>query len=396
MSELFPELAKSVVSHILRNGVRIGEEDIDFKEALNRLHDLDIVAVHEHRYVKCAYRDDYDFLDREVLDCIGRIELDPAEEDYYCPECGQPIDNVEWKTAFIEYEVTLSPDGIEAYLNQVFKSLEAVEAVEKIGPAAFRVQMQEGMPLTVVVPDYGGIRHRFAGLFFAEPTLYIMASLVNEPVKTVIDERQYIQLGDVLSNSPYGIQETLKMAAVPIPGRRSLTEVEDKFDKMIARYDKRAWQFFEQDFIPALILHITENPALVQRYLETLRRLSGTIFGEYYVPIGGAGVPDLRPISKFELMNQLFSGNATGDAKCYPKSTLSYDDVVKVNYHLDSDPTGATMAVIYVSGDDIASTAWNAMMELRQPNSNWKVLILPKYLLLELVSALEATHLLDM
>jgi hypothetical protein len=396
MCELFPELDKAIVSHILRDGVRLKAEETIFSEALQCLLDLGIITTREHRYVRCAYKDDYDFLDRGVLGCPGRVDLDAVEEDYYCPECGQPIGDVEQKTVFVEYEVSLSLVGIESYLDQVLKSLEIVEEVEKVGLTAFCVQMQGEMPLTVVVPEYSEIRHRFAGLFFAEPTLYIIASPINEPVKTVLDEKQYIQLADLLSMSANEVQEVLMTAAAPISGRRSLIEAEARFDEMIARHGGRAWQFFEQDFIPALILHITESPELAQQYLNTLRKLSGTIFGEYHVPIGGAGVADLRPIDKFELMNQVFAGNATGDAKCYPKSTLSYNDVITVNYHLDSDPSGAKMAIIYVAGDEIASTAWNAMMELKQPAGSWKVIILPKYLLLELINAMEATHLLNM
>ena len=395
MSELFPELDKDLTCHILRHGIRLEGEDAIIRETLQCLQNLGIVTIQEHRYVKCAHRDDYDFLDREVLDCPGRLELDPGEEDYYCPECGQPIDDIERKAVFVEYEVTLNPDGIEGYLNQAFKSLEVVETVEKIGAAAFRAQMQEGMPLTVVMPDYAEIRHRFVGLFFAEPTLYIIASPINEPAKTAIEERQYIQLADVLSNSAAVIEEKLKIAAVPILGRRDLSEVEARFDEMIARQGDRYWQFFEQDFIPALVLHITENPALVQRYLESVRRLSGTIFGEYYVPIGGAGRTDLRPISKLEMMNQLIRGNSIGDAKCHRESTLTYKHIATVNLHLDKDPTADT-AVIYVANDNIASTAWDTVMDLRKQDGTWKMIILPKYFLLELITALEATHLLDM
>jgi hypothetical protein len=395
MSKLFPELDRELLRHILRNGARVKGENTIAGEVLQRLRDLGVVVTQEHTYVRCAYKDDYDFLDREVLDCPGRIELDSEDEDYYCPDCGQPIGDIERKTVFVEYEVRLSPVGIEEYLERVLESLEVVEAVEKTGMTAFEVKLQGGIFLKVVVPDYAEIRQRFVGLFFAEPTLYVIASSINEPVKTVLEERQYVQLADVLSSSVSAIQGILGTAAIPIPGRRSLREVEAKFDEMIARHGQRAWQFFEQDFVPVLIRHMTENPLLAQRYLEILRRLSGTVFGEFYVPIGGAGVADLRPIDKYRLMNQVFAGNATGDAKCYPKSALSYDDVIKVNYHLDSDPTEATMAIIYLAGDDVASTAWSAMMKLRQTNGAWKVIILPKYLLLELIDALEATHLLD-
>lgn len=395
MSKLFPELDRELVRHILRNGVRVTGENTTAGEVLQCLRALGLVTIQEHRYVRCAYRDDYDFLDRKVLDCPGRVELDSKVKDYYCPDCGQPIGDIERKTVSVEYEVRLSPDGIEGYLEHVLESLDVVEVVKKTGTTAFEVRLQGGMRLKVVVPDYAEIRHRFAGLFFAEPMLYVIASSINEPVKTVLEERQYIQLADVLSSSASAIQEILRTAAVPIPGRRDLSEVEARFDEMITRQGNRYWQFFEQDFIPALVLHITENPALVQRYLESIKRLSGTVFGEYYVPIGGAGRTDLRPISKLEMMNQLIRGNSIGDAKCHRESTLTYKHIATVNLHLDKDPVANT-AVIYVANDNIASTAWDTVMDLRKRDGTWKIIILPKYLLLELITTLEATHLLDM
>ncbi|MBN1310779.1 MAG: hypothetical protein JXB30_05105 [Anaerolineae bacterium] len=396
ISKLFPELDRHALRHLLRNNQRVESGDPVFADPLECLLEIGVITTREHTYVRCAYPDDYDYQERHDLACEGVVEIDPAEDEYYCPVSGDPIGDIERKTRFVEYEITLSPDGIERYLDQALGCLEAVDAVEKVGPAAFQVQVKERPLLSVVVADYAGVRRRSAGLFFAEPTLYVIASPINDPLKTVLDELQYMQMAEILSSSASVVQERLRVAAIPIPGRTSLLETEARFDAMIVRYGKRAWQFFEQQFVPALMLHATQNPALVQGYLETLKRLSGTIFGEYYVPIGGAGLPDLRMIDKFELMNRVFGGKATGDAKCYPSSTLSYHDVVTVNYQLDADPTGAETALIFVSGDDVASTAWNAVMQLKQQHGAWKVIILTKYLLLELISALEATHLLEM
>jgi hypothetical protein len=396
MSKLFPELDRRTLRHLLRNNQRVKNGDPGFTDILEHLLEIGVITARKHTYVRCAYRDDYDYQERHDLACEGIVEIDPAEDEYYCPVCDDPIGDIERKTKFVEHEVTLSPDGIEKYLDQALGCLEAVDAVEKVGPAALQVHVRERPALSVVVADYADIRHRFAGLFFAEPTLYIIASPINDPLKTVLEELQYMQLAEILSSPASVVQERLEAAAIPIPGRTSLSETEAEFDAMMSRHSGGAWQFFEQQFVPALMLHITQNPALVQTYLERLKRLSGTIFGEYYVPIGGAGLPDLRAIEKFELMNQVFGGKATGDAKCYPSSTLSYKDVITVNYHLDADPSGAKKAVIFVSGDAVASTAWNAVMQLRQQHGAWKVVILTKYLILELVNVLEATHLLEM
>jgi len=211
----------------------------------------------------------------------------------------------------------------------------------------------------------------------------------------LLEERQYLELSELLSNSPELLSEKIEVAAIPIEGRKYLSETESRFDSMLERHGKRYWQFFEQEFIPNLVLHMTRHPEPMQKYLDTLRRLSGTIFGEFYVPIGGAGRTDLRPINKFVLMNQVFSGNAIGDAKCHRDAELTYDHISKVNLHLDKDRT-SKMAIIIVANDKISSTAWDTVIDLRKPDGTWKIIIIPKYLLLELINAVDGEKLLDM
>jgi hypothetical protein len=232
-------------------------------------------------------------------------------------------------------------------------------------------------------------------LFFAEPTLFIITSSIYDSSKTVLEERQYLELAELLSATPETISQRVELAAIPIEGRKYFSELETQFDRMLEKHKKRYWQFFEQQFVPALALHVTQHPELVQKYLDSLKRLSGTIFGEFYVPIGGAGRTDLCPINKFEMINQVFKGNAIGDAKCYRVAELTYDHISTINLHLDKDRT-STMAIVFVANDKISSTAWDTVIDLRKPDGTWKIIILPKYLLLEMINALDALKLLDM
>ena len=250
--------------------------------------------------------------------------------------------------------------------------------------------------MKVVVPEYAGLRYHSSSLFFSEPTLYVIACSTNKSSRTVLEEGQYLQLADFVSSPEVKVASIVQAAAVPLEGRRNLSDLEGKFDQMIARHSGNEWQFFEQSLIPELVTHLSNNPALVQRYLEKLSRLSNTVFGEFCVPIGGAGVPDLLSVNKFDLMNRLFGGNAIGEAKCYVKKTLTYRDVITVNGHLDSDPSRADLAVIFVAGDRIASTAWRTVLRFKRNRGSWKVIIVPRYLLIELISECGAITLLDM
>jgi hypothetical protein len=212
---------------------------------------------------------------------------------------------------------------------------------------------------------------------------------------TPLEEAQYANLADWLSQPESVLEETIARSATEVEGRYDLGEIESRFDQMIVRHPEGDWQFFEQEFVPALLNHITSNPGVVEGYLSLLRRLSNTIFGYYHVPVGGAGQPDFIPINKFELMRQCIQGNIEGDAKCLVKSSLTNDDMADIVYHLGRSKTDARMAVVFVAGHDIASTAWTGMMEMKR-GGLWRVIIIPKYLILELIAALEAGHLLDM
>lgn len=395
-SRWFPEVPKDRADHVLRNAIGVDASETDSMQALAKLESLGIVACERREYVKCAYPSDPDFVYRRDQSCEGEIQIVPDTGDHYCPECGDPVESTESKRRFERTFVTLRPQGIVAYIQEAIRSLACVEDVCDVGYGAFNVHMAGGASLLAVIADSADFRYRAAGLFFAEPTLYLVVSPINNPVKTVLEEKQHVQLAEVLSGSAESLEDKLRLASVRIPGRVDLAHLENRFDAMLDRHKESAWQFFEV-FVSALREHFAKNPEAVQSYLVRLRRLSGTVFGEFSVPIGGSGVADLRAIEKFEYMSQVFGGNSSGDAKCYTyPSALSYSDVVKVNAHLDADPMKPSMAVIYLASDRVVSTAWNFAMSIRRNTGKWKILILPRYLLLEVIMAMEAGSLLDM
>jgi len=396
MCKLFPEKDKSLSKRILREGMRFTNPNEEFLDAINCFRDLGIIRVQENRFLKCSNEYDDDYLDLANPDCPGEIVVNESGYEYYCDECGRPINDISNKQHFQKYTISLDPNGIEIYVKNALSSLSNIKEIESTSRFVFNLHTISGKNFKVVIPPYPEIRYQYSGLFFAEPILYIIPSTIQESVITILEEQQYLGLTDLLSQPIESITERLEVAATPIEGQRYYKEIEARFDEMLERHQNQGWQFFEQDFIPALVNHIASHPEFASRYLEKLKRLKETIFSDFYVAIGGGGVADLRPINKFELINQFFSGNLTGDAKYYSKKKLDYNEIIKINYHLDSDPTSANIAIVYVSSNNIATSAWDAMMKLRQPDDSWKVIILPNYLIFELLSELEALDLLDM
>jgi hypothetical protein len=69
--------------------------------------------------------------------------------------------------------------------------------------------------------------------------------------------------------------------------------------------------------------------------------------------------------------------------------------MAKIAYHLDRSNSEADLAVVFVAGHQVSSTAWVGMNEMKR-KGEWRIIIMPKYLILEIIAALEADHLLDM
>jgi hypothetical protein len=393
MSKLFPELDRELTRHILRDGVRVDVADGPTSEIISTLEKMGLISTTQHRYVKCTYQDDPDYLERWDRGCDGTIEIDDPNKSYFCPECGQSVEQVTKKTFFRDAKISLEPGGITEYVQEAVKALPRTAQVDSLAHGVLSVQLADGRTLRLVVLDYAEARYRFAGLYFTEPNLYVIASPINDPVRHVLEEQTYVQLWDLLSRNASWLAEKVDVAAHPIPGRMELASVERRFDAMLAR--DNGWQHFEQQFVPALYAHVSENPKLVARYLGQLKRMSGTVLNYFAVPIGGAGRTDLRPINKLELMNEVFAGNAIADAKRYVQSKLEQNHVSKILLHLMTDPQKPSCAIVFLSTDEVRSSAWEAVMRLRNNEGFWKIIVLTKYMILELLTQLDAVKLLE-
>lgn len=392
-SELFPALDNALVRRLLRDGVRVDRSrSVDYAAVLI-LERLGLIRVRLRQFVRCAYRKDLDFSEIPDPECEGTIEIEDDEHALFCPDCGRPIENMTSKHHFEEVKVALNPDGILEYVGQAMANLSNVTSVSSLGYGTFSLLLADDRRLKLVVLDFAAARDRFAGLYFAEPYLYVVVSELNDPVKHVLEAQGYLQLADILSRDATWLGGQVDVAAYPIPDRVELEPIEQQFEAMLARRD--GWQYFEQQFAPALQAHITEHPALVARYLGQLKRFSGTVLNYFTVPIGGAGRTDMRPINKLELMNEVFSGDAIADAKRYVRTTLEQDHISKILLHLETDPQRPSRAVVFLSTDQVRSSAWEAVMQLRNNNGYWKIIVLTKYMLLELLTQMDAIHLLQ-
>lgn len=391
MSELFPELDEEICKRLLRGHIPLESEDETIVASV--LKDMGLIIIRSKQYLRCAFEGDPDLYERRNLACEGIIVLDGDSEPMYCPECGRPVENPETKTVFEKNESIVLPDGVTQYIENALRSVPTSTKVERLDDGVLQVVVNDERPLTLMTLDYARPEYKFPGIYFSEPTIYVIVSSNHIPVTHVLEELFFLPLWEILSRPPEWMASRLEDASYPLPNRISFTELNTRFENML--YQQNGWQYFEQTFMPEFFKRIAENGQLIDGYIGELRRASRTIMDSYFVPIGGAGRTDMRSISKFELMNELFSAGRIADAKRLVKSQLEQDDVSKILLHLETDPQRPVGAIVVLSSEKVRSTAWEAVMQLRQNAGYWKIIVLTKHMILELLARFQATDLMD-
>lgn len=399
-SASFPEIeVESAVRRMLREGRTMREGQVN-GEVRDQLLDLNLIEVTEREYLICA-DPNYPIDDRHLdPSCREKIRYGGPDKMHECDVCGNVIAIVdEDRPVYREYTFSRSPGGIFDYLEVALSTLSNVATVNAAGKGALNVQLRNGGSLDVVIPAWAEQQFLMRGPFFSDPTLYVHVGRHRE-LPTVLEEVQHLHLADLLVHSTEWIQERLETASIPLQGRPPVRHLVDEFDAVVDRHvdpdvTLQQGDFFEY-FCRDLLDHLNEHLAETNDYLRSLRRLRGTAFGEMHIQVGGSGNTDIISVDKFEMFNQLCAGSFIADAKCTLSRGLTRADVLTVNGHLTTNEWGAEHAVIILANEKVADNAWNFIAKVRRNNDGrWKIMLIPKFTLIELIHAVGAEHLLD-
>lgn len=399
-STSFPEIeVESAVRRMLREGRTMREDQVN-GEIRDLLLEHDLIEVAERRHLICA-DPDHPIDDRHPdPSCREKIRYEGPDKIHECDVCENVIAEVEGdRPIYTKYTFSRNPEGIFNYLEAALPTLPNVATAEVAGKGALDVQLRNGNSLDVVIPAWAEQQFLMRGPFFSDPTLYVHVAPHKE-LPTVLEEAQHFDLTDLLVYSTEWIQERLETASIPLKGRPSLRHLVDKFDAVVERHvdpdvTLQQGDFFEY-FCRDLLDYLNEHLEETNDYLRSLRRLRGTAFGEMHIQVGGSGNTDIIPVDKFEMMNQLCAGSFVADAKCTLSTKLTKGDVETVNGHLTTNKWEADRAVIILASEKVADNAWNFIADARHNNGGeWKIMLIPKYVLIELIHAVGAEHLLD-
>ncbi len=399
-STYFPEIeAESAIGRMLREGRTMREKQVNEK-VRDQLLDLNLINVAETEYLICADPDHPIDDWHPNPSCRENIRYEGSDVMHECDVCGNVIAEVdEDRPIYVQYTFTRKPEGIFDYLETALSTLSNVATVDVAGKGALNVQLRNGSSMDLVIPTWTEQQFLMRGPFFSDPTLYVHVDRDKE-LPTVLEEAQHIHLVNFLVCSTNWVKKRLEIASTPIRDRPSLHHLTEKFDAVVNRHvdpnvTLQQGDFFEY-FCRDLLKHLNTHLEETNDYLRSLRRLRGTRFGEMHIQVGGAGNTDIISVDRFEVFNQLCEDSFIADAKCKLSTGLEMDDVLTVNGHLTTNEWDAKHAVIILASEEVADNAWDFIAKARSNNDgHWKIMLIPKYALIELIHAVGAEHLFE-
>ena len=402
-----------------RSGAIIPQAQAD-EEIRQFLQSYDLIDVCEKHYVQCVNEDDGDYWDLQPDQraCKGKIHFQPGEErskEYRCPECSRIIGTVEKETLrgkpnkaqFAEYLIAPNWWGVWEYVQERMSDLSPVTRVDRVQRGtiydAFStdITLKEGESLRLVLADRAEVEPLHKGLFFGTPGLYVQVDPNARRDVDLLQELQIVPFVQILVSSDEELSGIVQEAAIPIGNRTHFAALsqalEEQIEEKAKGYGGKEWQYFEQDLVPALANYISNNPEKTTKYLAKLKKLKGTLFSQYYVPVGGADSTDVQFIDKFGMITSLMKGNFIGEAKRYDEEATSKVDTTNiqaVSRHLLSSPSDAEGMIFFCTTNDVRSSVWKDVLQMKLKQGRWVLIIVTRYLLLEIIDAVEAHELL--
>lgn len=394
-SELFPELTIESLHAVLRNNARLDSSDDISLETAAVLQDLGLVEISQRDFVLCINPKDVDYYRLSAHQRLCDGEIDTTQN--VCPQCGRQIEDVASKEHFTATYISLEYQGVVIYIGNTLRQLSSVRRVNQVNDHSFTLELNNNRLLTVIIlTAHAPTTSRYYGLYFGDAYLYIYVPVYERPASHLLSENKILWLGDFLSLRKPELENRIVAASahLPLVERKTLHEWDSQFEKFVMNI---SWQDFEKAFIPSLLKRIIESPDKITTYLDDLSALDRTILGTFPVSVGGAGETDIRLISKLEIMSTVFASRNLADAKRFSGSTLiTADHVRDVLIHLNQVPVAdRASAIIFASTNEIQSAAWAQVCRFRDAQHYWQIVIIPRFLLLELLAVFDAYDLIE-
>lgn len=384
----------SLYKFLLEDGREIaagGSEEV----AARCLERHGILTLRKIERVHCYHDDDDDYLQHPHPGCRIVFEVQAPsdgvpDDEMVCERCGHVI-KLQEKRRHSFLALSIEDMGVREYVSQRISSSFSRQIVfDK--QALGKLDAGPG-GLNICIYEQTTDEHRSAGLSFLEPYVFILADARSEVAFQLVTHAIAIKLWELLTFDDELLKQAICQAAMRLVPSSRYQPLSQKFDQM----EKQGWTYFEKNFLPALLRHLSENPEQVSQYLSSLKKVAGTLFGCLVLPTGGPGRTDVRLLSKYELLHMALQARTIFDAKNYTKKRLTSTEVERVRTHLEGDITEPVHAVIAISSDEIDSSAWEIVINYnrRFAAAESSIVILPRTLLLEIIFHCKAEFVLE-
>lgn len=354
-------------------------------EIYTSLQELRILELKRNQLYKCVNSDDFDYhiLDKDQFSCTGNMyEIEPDLLE--CEQCGRNVDRGSKHVIEEFYEISSVNYGkIQNLLQSIIKKLPDCKYNKKErGKNEWLVNFK-GKEIRIVLVDtiqsddylyqYEFLHTKIVFIGFHSSFTNIVGVINGFDI--LKGEINHFQTA-IISKATE--QKTLK--------QMEYSNLEAEISKLLGDQD---WGFFEKSFSNKFFKILTESNEPLIEYLSYLDHNRNNIKGGIIFNVGGSSKTDIRIKSKFDYLEPLFNSQINVDPKCYAASKLTKGEYDTVVSQMMSDIHKPKAAIILSLATQVTADVWSESDTFNLINQviGRKVIIIPRYLLLEIISA---------
>lgn len=353
---------------MIRNNYPIKSYEVNDIHRARDLQDKGILKIIERKYVVCP-RANCKKQNQYVESSIHEID---------CQGCRSPFVP---RAINIDYITVIDEKGTFQFLLNLLREqnpiLNQEENTIELNKAKKRIKL--------VIIDY------CYNTFLFEPTVDDMVirvvadevKLQNQP-KGVVSYK-FLKLEDIIDD-PTILGRALEQldANDGISHTQEMIEKFEKFEKNLDRQGKNLEILTER-----LCKYIQENKEKVNKFMIALERDKNTIWGSKIFRMAGPSQPDLMHISLYGYLMEFLQSDKDFECKSWPNSTISLNDLgADFGHAIKNNRKGIIEITI---AKKISPELW----ETARKAESLKLILIDKYILMRILSGIDAWKLLD-
>lgn len=353
---------------MIRDNYEIEEHEEEELAKAKEFEKLGLMNLQEEIYVKCVSKD-----------CKNKIGLTQRNIfEVECPSC-QTVFHPKRTSYSIKQK--LNEEGIFSY---IIGKLDRYKPQRNVNENVIEIEF-DGKKGKVVLLDY------CLNTFLFEPkTDDFLLRIVVDAVKTRAlkgtEQHKFCTLEQVVEKE-VNLEKAIESLFAETKISISLEDIAH-YNKFIENLDKAGKKL--ENFVESLTNYIQANRKIVNKFMLSLEKDKGTIWGAKVVKLTGPSQTDLVQIPLYSYLEELLKSNKNYECKSWIGSHLKPDSFGSSFVH--AQQLGKKGINLIVIAQKISPEVWSTA--IASMNQSFKIILIDKYILLRILDGIDGFKLL--